>query len=81
MSTVIGFIVGIIGLILITVSVAACRYRAEWFVWFLVVYGVLALSVFPVGTAFGVFFLVYFLTKRQEYLRPATDTLQAPPQP
>jgi hypothetical protein len=77
-STAIGLVVGIIGLILLTVSVTACRYRAEWFFWFLVVDGVQALSAFPVGSAFGVFFLVYCLTRRQEFLRPATDTLQAP---
>jgi len=78
--TAIGLIIGIIGLILLTVSVTACRYRAEWFFWFLVGYGVLALSVFPVGTAFGVFFLVYCLTKRQEFLRSSTATLTVPPQ-
>jgi hypothetical protein len=71
------FVIGFIGLILLAVSVTACRYRAEWFFWFLVVYEVLALSVFPVGTAFGVFFLAYCLTKRQEFLRPS----KVPPQP
>ena len=70
-STAIGLVVGFIGLILLTVSVTACRYRAEWFFWFLVVYGSVALLAFPVGTAFGIFFLVYCLTKRQEFLKPA----------
>jgi hypothetical protein len=79
-SAAVGLIVGVIGLILLTVSVTACRYRAEWCFWFLVVYGVLALSTYPVGTAFGVFFLGYCLANRQEFLRPATTTLQAPPQ-
>jgi hypothetical protein len=79
--TAIGLIIGIVGVILLTGSVTACRYRAEWFFWFLVVYGVLALSAFPVGTAVGVFFLVYCLTKRQEFLRPRTATLTVPPQP
>ena len=68
-STAIGLVVGFIGLILLTVSVTACRYRAEWFFWFLVVYGSVALLAFPVGTAFGIFFLVYCLTKRQEFLK------------
>lgn len=37
--TAIGQIIGIVGLILVTVSVSACRYRAEWFFTFLVIYG------------------------------------------
>ena len=78
-STAIGFIVEFLGLILLTVSVTACRYRAEWFFWFLVVYGSVALLAFPVGTAFGIFFLVYCLTKKQEFLRPATDATTPPP--
>jgi hypothetical protein len=78
-STAIGFIVGIIGLVLLIVSLTGCRYRAEWFFWFLIVYGVLALTVFPVGTAFGVFFLVYGLSKRHEFLRPASEARENPP--
>ncbi len=78
-STVAGLIICTVGLILLTVSLTGCRYRAEWFFWFLVIYGFLALVAFPVGTAFGVFFLVYCLTKRHEFLRSVPDTLQTPP--
>jgi biopolymer transport protein ExbB/TolQ len=78
-STEAGLIIGTVGLILFTVSLTGCRYRAEWFFWFLVIYGFLALFAFPVGTAFGVFFLVYCLTKRHEFLRSVPDTLQTPP--
>ncbi len=67
----IGLFVGLIGLILLIVSLTAGRYRARWFFWFLVVYGVLLLFFFPAGTAFGLFFLVYCLTKTQEFLAPA----------
>ena len=79
-STAIGLIVGIIGLILLIVSLTGCRYRAEWFFWFLVIYGVLALTGFPVGTVFGVFVLVYCLTKRHEFLRPSSEVFERPPE-
>lgn len=79
-STAIGFIIGIIGLVLLIVSLTGCRYRAEWFFWSLVIYGVLALTAFPVGTAFGIFVLVYCLTKRHEFLRLGSEAPEKPPE-
>ena len=76
-STLVGLIIGFIGLVLLTVSLVKCRYRAEWFFWFLVIYGGFALFAFPVGSAFGIFFLVYCLTKRHEFLQPIPDLSSA----
>lgn len=77
----IGLFVGLIGLILLIVSLTAGRYRARWFFWFLVVYGALLLFFFPSGTAFGLFFLVYCLTKTQEFLAPAPSLPPTSPLP
>ncbi len=79
--TAIGFFVGLIGLILLIIALTASRYRARWFFWFLVIYGVLLLFFFPSGTAFGLFFLVYCLTKTQEFLAPAPSLPPASPLP
>lgn len=59
---------GAIGHGLLVAALVPCRYRAPWFFWFLVVYGGLLLPVFPVGTGFGVFFLVYCLKRRREFV-------------
>jgi hypothetical protein len=64
----IGLLAGVVGLVLLTISLVSSRYRAEWFFWFLIVYGVLLLGAFPcVGTAIGIFFIVYCLTNRREF--------------
>ena len=76
MGTMLGMLVGLVGVVLLIVSVTACRYRAEWFFWFLVIYGALALTVFPIGTPFGIFFLVYCLNKRDEFLNRSQITSQ-----
>jgi hypothetical protein len=64
----IGLLAGVVGLVLLTISLVSSRYRAEWFFWFLIVYGVLLLGAFPcIGTAIGIFFIVYCLTNRREF--------------
>ena len=64
----ISILLGLVGLILLMISLIPLRYRAEWYFWFLNIYGVILLSAFPFGTIFGIFFLVYCLTKRREFL-------------
>ena len=66
-----GLVRGLVGLVLLFVALLGSRYRAEWFFWFLCIYGGLLTLSFPFGTAFGIFFLVYCITRRGEFLRPA----------
>jgi hypothetical protein len=64
----IGLLAGVVGLVLLTISLVSSRYRSEWFFWFLIIYGALLLGAFPcIGTAMGIFFIVYSLTKRREF--------------
>jgi hypothetical protein len=65
---IIGLFVGFVGLIMLIVALTISRYRAEWFFWFLLIYGLILCVGFPFTTAFGIFFLVYCLTKRREFL-------------
>ena len=62
------FTLALLGLILLGVALVFHRYRAPWFFRFLVGYGVLLLPVVPVGTAFGLFFVIYCLTHRREFV-------------
>jgi multisubunit Na+/H+ antiporter MnhC subunit len=68
--TAIGVGIGLIGLVLLCIALLGSRYRAEWFFWFLVLYGTLMVFTFPIGTLFGIFFLIYCLTRRHEFLKP-----------
>jgi hypothetical protein len=63
-----GLFVGLVGLVFLIVALTVSRYRAEWFFWFLLIYGLILCVGFPFTTAFGIFFLVYCLTKRREFL-------------
>jgi len=62
---------GLIGLVLILISLTANRYRAKWFFWFLMIYGLFLCLGFPVGTILGGFFIVHGLMKRQEFFPKA----------
>jgi hypothetical protein len=68
---IIGGLVGLIGLVLILISLTTKRYRAKWFFWFLIIYGLVLVCGFPVGTVLGGFFIVYCLMKRQEFFSKA----------
>jgi hypothetical protein len=58
------------GLALFVFALTKHRYRGEWFFWFLMVYSVLILGAFPIGTAAAIFFFVYCITRRGEFLKP-----------
>ena len=70
-----------VGLVLITIAITACRFRAKWLFEFLRFYGVLILGLtlvvefgrFRINQylPFGLFFLIYALVKKDEFL-PAT---------
>lgn len=72
LMTMIGFIVGIVGVVLLCIALTASCYRAKWFFWFLMIYGTLLIFSYPYGTLFGIFFLVYSLMKRVEFFPLAT---------
>jgi hypothetical protein len=56
-------------LVLLCLALVVCRCRASWFFWFLVIYSwPLLLLMPPVGTAAAVFFLVYSLSRRNEFI-------------
>lgn len=69
-ATIAGLALGVIGLVFLCIALFGCRYRAEWFFWFLVIYGALLLLGFPVGTVAGIVVLVSCLTLRHEFLKP-----------
>ena len=68
----VGLGLGVVGLVLLCASLVAARYRAAWLRCFLSAYGILLLVVLPLGTAFGIFFLVYIRIHRQEFGRASS---------
>mgnify|MGYP001557316094 CR=1 FL=1 len=70
-----GICISLIGILLILISIVVCRYRAPWMFWFLCLYGGLMTPTyfFP----FGLFFLIYALVKKEEFLRPSASAIAA----
>ena len=62
--------IGAFGNFLFVLALVARRYRAVWFFWFICIWSVLSAPSFPIGTGFGIFFLVYALSRKEEFLRP-----------
>lgn len=78
-SSFIGIAVAFVGLILVIIAVAACRYRAVWMFWFLCIYG--GLMIISYFFPFGLFFLIYALVKKDEFLprqQPSAPSIQFP---
>ena len=67
-TTVIGMIPAFIGVILMSVALFGKKYRAPWFFWYLIVYGVLWVMNFPEGTVFGGALIIYLIWKKDEFL-------------
>ncbi len=76
--TTVAMLTAMVGLVLITIALTACRFRAKWLFEFLRFYGVLILGLnlvvefgrFRINQylPFGLFFLIYALVKKDEFL-------------
>lgn len=65
-ATFTGISVSLAGILLILIAITVCRYRAVWMFWFLCLYG--GLMIFSYFFPFGLFFLIYALVKKDEFL-------------
>ena len=72
-TTVIGMIPAFIGVILMAVALFGKKYRAPWFFWFLIGYGVLWAVNYPEGTVFGCALIIYLIWKKDEFLASNSD--------
>ncbi|WP_395716934.1 MotA/TolQ/ExbB proton channel family protein [Prosthecobacter sp.] len=72
-STFIGIALSLIGIVLVIIAITACRYRSAWMFWFLCIYG--GLMSFSHFFPFGLFFFIYALVKKDEFLKPQQEVL------
>ena len=63
----IGSVLGLIGTVLLLVALFGQEYRAKWFYWFMMIYSILSLIAFPVGTVIGIICLVYITKRKEEF--------------
>lgn len=74
-SSAVSIAISFIGVLLVLISITLCRYRAAWMFWFLCLYG--GLMIFSCFFPFGLFFLIFALVKKEEFLRPRAPALPA----
>jgi len=67
MSTAIGLLLCMVGLILLAVSVVGLNYRTSWLFWTLVIYSTLLLFIIPIGTLFGLIVLTVLVLNRKKF--------------
>ena len=66
-TTAIGYVMGIVGIILICISIFRIQYRAPWFLTALWVLSVLWLLSFPICTVIGILFILYLNKHKAEF--------------
>ena len=57
-----------IGVILLAVALFRKKYRAAWFFWFLLIYGILIAMNYWEGTLIGGLLIIYLIYKKDEFL-------------
>ena len=65
-----GALSALVGLILILIALFGLKYRAKWFFWFLIIYEILLMNLYPIGTALGLIMLIYTLARKREFFPP-----------
>ena len=61
-------IASFIGAILLAVALFVKKYRAAWFFWFLLIYGILIAMDYREGTLIGGLLIIYLIYKKDEFL-------------
>ena len=64
----IALVASFIGVILLAVALFRKKYRAPWFFWFLLIYGILIAMNYWEGTVVGGLLIIYLIYKKDEFL-------------
>jgi len=73
--TAIGLAFAVAGFVFICIAFFGSRYRARWFFWFLIDYGIILLLAYPVGMAMGICMILFAILHRREFFIPAKNAL------
>ena len=67
-----------IGAILLAVALFVKKYRAAWFFWFLLIYGILIAMNYWEGTLIGGLLIIYLIYKKDEFLESKRELVAKP---
>ena len=71
-------IASFIGAILLAVALFVKKYRAAWFFWFLLIYGILIAMNYWEGTLIGGLLIIYLIYKKYEFLESKRELVAKP---
>ena len=71
-------IASFIGAILLAVALFVKKYRAAWFFWFLLIYGILIAMDYREGTLIGGLLIIYLIYKKDEFLESKRELVAKP---
>ena len=74
----IALVASFIGVILLAVALFRKKYRAAWFFWFLLIYGILIAMNYWEGTAIGGLLIIYLFYKKDEFLGSKKELVAKP---
>jgi hypothetical protein len=60
-------VIAIGGLVTFVAALTRLQYRRRWAFWFSILHGGVLLFLFPLGTVFGVFLLIYAVSHQREF--------------
>jgi hypothetical protein len=60
-------VIAVGGLVSFLVALTRLQYRRRWAFWFSILHGGVLLFLFPLGTVFGVFLLIYAVSHHREF--------------
>ena len=72
-TTAIGLIPALLGLVFLGIALFGMKYRSLWFFWFLIIYSGLWALNFPIGTIIGVALIIYLIWNKDEFLKRKSD--------
>jgi phosphoglycerol transferase MdoB-like AlkP superfamily enzyme len=74
----IALVASFIGAILLAVALFVKKYRAAWFFWFLLIYGILIAMNYWEGTLIGGLLIIYLIYKKDEFLESKRELVAKP---
>ena len=74
----IGSVASFFGAILLAVALFVKKYRAAWFFWFLLIYGILIAMNYWEGTVVGGLLVIYLIYKKGEFLGSKRELVAKP---
>jgi hypothetical protein len=72
-TTAIGLVPALLGLIFLGIALFGKKYRAAWFFWFLIIYSCFLALYFPVGTIMGLALIIYLIWNKDEFIKSKSD--------